>query len=54
VTARQENHAEQERRRAACQQWLDAQRLPDGTLPFDRLVADRAFAAGWQAKRAER
>ena len=24
------------------------------TLPFDRLIADRAFAAGWCAKRDER
>jgi len=51
---REESHAELERRRAACERWLNEQRLPDGTLPFDRLLADRAFAAGWRAKRIVR
>lgn len=50
---RPEPVAEQDKRRTACQRWLDEQRLPDGTLPFDRLLADRAFAAGWRAKKLD-
>lgn len=51
---RPETLVETQRRQEACERWLDGQRRTDGTLPFDRLLADRAFAAGWRAKKLDR
>ena len=54
---RKEQHVierDQERRRAALEAWLKSHRDSNGVLPFDRLLVDIAFTAGWCAKRSDK